>query len=530
MISSLYLITSFLYEMFPKGEPLSAEAQKNFIGKVYLSRITSRADLNCPIANVVFEAGARNSWHKHSRGQILLAISGRGLYQEKGKEARLLVPGDVVEIPPNVEHWHGATAHIQFSHLAITPNPKEAKTEWLQPVTEEEYAAAQPTGNFSYTTHSTFFPIGEKNPFGQYFIGQSYLAPLATSKELNCPIFNVTFEPGCRNNWHKHEGGQLLICVAGRGLYQERGHAPVVMTPGTVVEIPPNAEHWHGATADSWFSHAAIETNPGSKSTWLEAVDDEQYKAAQPPSPFKPEVLERLQMFKGTSSLNKYDTNYLPSYANFAFGDIYAQTPLIDQRTRFFIILASLITTQSHAEFRTFVAAALENGVTPEEVKEICYHCVAYIGFGKVHDSLLIVNEYFEAHGITTKPQCTTTPENRLVKGREIQDSTFGPYIQKNYDNSPKDLLHIQIDLSANCFGDHYTRSTFDINTRELLTYAILISHGGCEPQVKGHLNGNKSVGNSRDFMIQATTSLIPYIGYPRTLNAIACINEVYKL
>ena len=516
--------------MFEKGELISGELKNNFIGKVYIHKLIQRQDLNCPISNVTFEAGARNSWHKHTGGQILLAISGRGLYQEKGKPARLLVPGDVVEILPNVEHWHGATAHIQFSHLAITSNAKTTKTEWLNPVTEEEYAAAQPQGNPSYLTHGTFFPMGEKNSFGKYFIGQSYLAPLSINKELNCPIFNVTFEPGCRNNWHKHEGGQILLCVAGRGLYQERGQKPVVLTPGVVVEIPPNVDHWHGATADSWLSHVAIETNPGSKSVWLEPVNDEQYKEAQPPLVFKPEVLERLGMFKGTSSLNKYDDNYLPTYANFAFGDIYAQTPLIDQRTRYFIILASLITTQSHAEFRTFVAAALENGVTPEEVKEICYHCVPYIGFGKVHDSLLIVNEYFDAHGLFAKPQATTTQENRLVRGRDIQDSTFGDSIQKNYDNSPKDLLHIQIDLSANCFGDYYTRTTFDINTRELLTYVILISHGGCEPQVKGHLAGNKNVGNSREFMIQATTSLIPYIGYPRTLNAVSCINEIYKL
>ena len=516
--------------MFPKGPALPAELKDKFIGQAYVQPLIKREDLHCPISNVVFEAGARNNWHKHSGGQVLLCISGKGLYQEKGKEARLLVPGDIVEIPPNVEHWHGATAHLQFSHLAFTTNPQTSKTEWLQPVSDEEYQAAQPKGPVSYKTYETFCPMGEKNPYGKFFIGQSYITFLTTNKELNCPIANVTFEPGCRNNWHKHEGGQILLCVAGKGLYQERGQPAVVMTPGSVVEIPPNVDHWHGATADSWFSHIAVETNPGSKNIWLEPVNDEQFKAAQPKPVLKPEVIERLKMFKGTSSLNKYDAEYLQTYGNFTFGDIYDQTPLIDQRTRYFIILISLITTQSHAEFRTFLAAALENGVTPEEVKEVCYQAIPYIGFGKVHDSLLIVNEYFEQHGITTKPQSTTTPENRFEKGKETQGIIFGAAnIQRNHDTAPAELKHIQIDLSANCFGDHYTRSSFDLATRELLTYIVLISHGGYEPQVKAHLAGNKNVGNTREFMIQATTAMLPYIGYPRTLNAIGCINEIFK-
>ena len=103
--------------------------------------------------------------------------------------------------------------------------------------------------------NSIFFPIGEENPYGQFFVGRSYLAPLSTQQ---VPVFNVTFEPGCRNNWHIHRaasgGGQMLICVGGRGWYQELGKEPLEMTPGTVVNIPANVKHWHGAAADSWFS------------------------------------------------------------------------------------------------------------------------------------------------------------------------------------------------------------------------------------------------------------------------------------
>ena len=132
--------------------------------------------------------------------------------------------------------------------------------------------------------NSLLFPIGEPNDaFAAYFVGQSYLAPVSTSQ---VPIYNVTFEPGCRNNWHIHHaergGGQILLCVGGRGFYQEWGKEPVEMTPGSLVNIPEGVKHWHGAASDSWFSHLAIEV-PGENggSEWLEPVTEEQYAAAQ---------------------------------------------------------------------------------------------------------------------------------------------------------------------------------------------------------------------------------------------------------
>lgn len=123
------------------------------------------------------------------------------------------------------------------------------------------------------------FPIGAPNDaFAKYFVGQSYLAPVSTDQ---VGIFNVTFEPGCRNNWHVHHasegGGQILVCVAGRGYYQEWGKAAVEMKPGDCINIPAGVKHWHGAAPDSWFSHLAIEV-PGKDGSneWLEAVDDEE--------------------------------------------------------------------------------------------------------------------------------------------------------------------------------------------------------------------------------------------------------------
>jgi 4-carboxymuconolactone decarboxylase len=124
------------------------------------------------------------------------------------------------------------------------------------------------------------FPIGAPNDaFAQYFIGQSYLAPISTEQ---AGVFNVTFEPGCRNNWHIHRadkgGGQILVCVAGRGYYQEWGKDAIEMKPGDCINIPAGVKHWHGAAPDSWFSHLAIEV-PGEngRSEWLEQVDDAQY-------------------------------------------------------------------------------------------------------------------------------------------------------------------------------------------------------------------------------------------------------------
>ena len=122
------------------------------------------------------------------------------------------------------------------------------------------------------------FPMGEKNKaFAQYFVGQSYLNMLSTERVT---IGNVTFEPGCRNNWHiHHKGGQILLCTAGRGYYQEWGEEAQELHPGDVVNIPPEVKHWHGAAKDSWFAHLAVEVPAeGASNEWLEVVNEEDYE------------------------------------------------------------------------------------------------------------------------------------------------------------------------------------------------------------------------------------------------------------
>lgn len=128
---------------------------------------------------------------------------------------------------------------------------------------------------------SVFPRGGENTAYAEYFVGKSYLAPLTSDKRLNVPVANVTFEPSCRNNWHRHSGGQLLIAVGGVGFYQERGKEARRLLPGDVVEIPPDVDHWHGAAPDEWFSHLAIECNSGTnRNVWLEPVSDEEYEKA----------------------------------------------------------------------------------------------------------------------------------------------------------------------------------------------------------------------------------------------------------
>ncbi len=184
-------------------------------------------------------------------------------------------------------------------HLMSAKNNGITKTEIAEILTHAAFYAGWPkawaafnmakeiwseniTDSDEKTKHenSMIFPIGNPNDgFAQYFVGQSYLYPVSVSQ---VGIYNVTFEPKCRNNWHIHNakngGGQILICIAGRGYYQEWGKKAVLMTQGDVINIPVGVKHWHGAAKDSWFSHIAVEV-PGEECSnqWLEAVSDEEY-------------------------------------------------------------------------------------------------------------------------------------------------------------------------------------------------------------------------------------------------------------
>jgi 4-carboxymuconolactone decarboxylase len=228
------------------------------------------------------------------------------------------------------------------------------------------------------------------------------------------------------------------------------------------------------------------------------------------------------------SKLMETDPELIEVFDNFAFDEVLAYGDL-DTRTRLMVILASMIACQSLAEYKVMLGGALNVGVTPVEVKEIVYQAVPYVGMAKAYDFINATNEILEGRGIKLplEGQSTTTPETRFEKGYEVQKTIVGDRLEKMYADSPANQLHIQKYLSANCFGDYVARAGIDLQTRELLTFSMLLALGGCEPQLKGHIQGNLAVGNDKERLLSVVTQLLPYVGYPRTLNAIRCINEV---
>ena len=424
------------------------------------------------------------------------------------------------------------------------------------------------------------FPVGDKLPetFSKYVVGQAYLARLTRNGALNCPISNVTFEPGCRNNWHSHTGGQILVAVGGRGYYQAEGEPARELLPGDVVEIAPDAVHWHGAAPDSWFSHLAIETNPQTnRNTWLGPVDDAHYSAATagtaaiastPASATAPAagiaataessaaavsaamsmsataplssaksaaprlraaaVETRAQLFSGCESeLAATDPELIEIFDNFAFAEVLGYGDL-DVKTRMMCILASCIAGAAQTEFRTMLEGALNVGVTPVEAKEVVYQAVPYVGMARTVDFVHIVNGVLTARGVALplEGQSATSPETRFEKGLAVQKAIFGERIDAMRAAAPENQKHMQDYLSANCFGDYVSRGGLDAKVRELLTFSMLLTLGGCESQLRSHIQGNLNVGNDKRTLLAVVTQLLPYAGYPRTLNAIACLNE----
>ncbi len=228
------------------------------------------------------------------------------------------------------------------------------------------------------------------------------------------------------------------------------------------------------------------------------------------------------------SKLMETDPELIEVFDNFAFDEVLGYGNL-DTRTRLMVILASMIACQALGEYKLMLNGALNVGVTPIEVKEIVYQAVPYVGMAKVYDFIHATNEILESRGVKLplEGQSTTTPQTRFEKGFALQKAMIGERVDKMYAESPANQIHIQKYLSANCFGDYVIRNGLEIKTRELLTISMLVSLGGCEPQLKGHIQTNLDVGNDKETMLSVVTQLLPYVGYPRTLNAIRSINEV---
>jgi 4-carboxymuconolactone decarboxylase len=381
------------------------------------------------------------------------------------------------------------------------------------------------------------FPKGEKTST-DYFTGTAWLNILVPRDETGSyAIGNVLFEPGCRNNWHTHPAGQILLITDGKGYYQERGKPARLLTRGDVVVIPSGVEHWHGASHDSSFTHIVITNNSKDGAVeWLAPVTDEEYYKAQPVTSKSEKVKltenairNHEELFPNhKSTLQITDPELIEVFDNFAFDEVIGYGN-IDTRTRVMMILASTIASQALSEYKAMLGAALNVGITPVEIKEVLYQSVPYVGISKVLDFIHATNEILLSRGVNLplEGQSTTTSETRNEKGLKAQKEIFGEMIDKMYQESPENQIHIQRYLSANCFGDYYTRNGLDIKTRELLTLSMLIALGGTEPQIKGHIQGNVNVGNDKTTLLSLMTQLLPYVGYPRTLNAIKCLNEV---
>lgn len=195
----------------------------------------------------------------------------------------------------------------------------------------------------------------------------------------------------------------------------------------------------------------------------------------------------------------------------------------LPEDTRFLAILAALLGCQGLDVYKDMLDKALDGGLTPVMVKETVYQAVDYLGIGRVMPFLSVTNDVLTARGVKLPlpSQKTTTLEDRLEKGAGAQAEIFGEHMKEAWKAG-----HINRWLAANCFGDYYTRGGLDLRQRELITFCFLAAQGGCEPQLTAHPKGNMNLGNDREFLNRVISQCLPYIGYPRSLNAINCVNK----
>ena len=230
------------------------------------------------------------------------------------------------------------------------------------------------------------------------------------------------------------------------------------------------------------------------------------------------------------SKYQNTDPEFAELIQNFACDEVVNNDDL-DDRTRMMAILSTLIGSQSIDAFKEMLGCALDSGVTPVEVKEIVYQATAYLGLGRVFPFLERVNDELTERGIALplEGQATTSLSDRLEKGEQAQVDIFGDHMRGFSQSGPEESRHINKWLSDNCFGDYYTRTGLGYKEREMITFCFLAAQGGCEPQLISHAAANLRIGNDKTFLIQIISQCLPYIGYPRSLNALRCVNEAAK-
>ena len=217
--------------------------------------------------------------------------------------------------------------------------------------------------------------------------------------------------------------------------------------------------------------------------------------------------------------LRKNDPEFAERFQHFAFDEVVnEENQQLDAPTRYLAILSALIGCGGVDAYREMLPIALENGMTPVMVKETVYQATEECFPSSMQPTRFLLTEIFPS---PLPGKATTTMENRLEKGAEAQAESFGEQMKEAWKNG-----HINRWLAANCFGDFYTRTGLDLPQREMITFCFLMAQGGCEPQLIAHAKGNMNLGNDKDFLIRVVSQCLPYIGYPRSLNAISCIQK----
>lgn len=308
------------------------------------------------------------------------------------------------------------------------------------------------------------YPIGEAMKGNPNFIGTAYLYPMSEVKELNVPMFNVTFEPGCRNSWHSHSGGQLLIATAGIGYYQEKGKPARRLFPGDIVEIAPNVEHWHGAAPDSWFAHLAIECNPdNNKVTWLSPVNDDEYLPAT------------------TDAVQKY------AEAN----------KVLSPRQQAIVAIGAYTGRGDLEHLDEALVEGLDAGMTVNEIKEILVQAYAYAGFPRSLRALqtfMALLDKRKAAGIndTIGKEATPVPDmddkTKYALGKKNLAELSG--ISADAPASGYAVFAPVIDkfLKEHLFADIFDRDILSWQDRELATVSVITGVGGVEPMAAAHM------------------------------------------
>ena len=305
------------------------------------------------------------------------------------------------------------------------------------------------------------YPLGEKLSSTPNFTGDVWLAPLSEQKELHVSMSNVSFEPGCRNSWHSHKAGQILIATAGIGYYQEKGQPARRLFPGDIVEIAPDVVHWHGAASDSWFAHIAITTNPQiNAAVWLEPVNDSQYQEA---------TAEAENRYVGANNV-------------------------LTAREQAIVSVASYTGKGDLEHLKPALVEALEADMTINEINEVLIHAYAYCGFPRslraIQTFMQVVDER-KANGINDiagrEVSEINDNRNRYERGRDILAEISGTSA-----NAPKAgyaifTPAIERFLKEHLFADLFERDLLTYRERELATVSILAGVGGVEPMLRSH-------------------------------------------